>query len=169
VGPYRIGSPIGAGGMGRVYKAHDSRLGRDVAIKVLREDVAGHPSRRSRLEIEARAVAALNHPHICTLHDVGPNYLVMEYIEGESLAAPLDGDKACEFEPPLRIHQRQSVFLDRGTAQRFPCVILGAEIAPVNGCTRGVVRTLATYDMFGQSLSNTGSPEMYFSAITASA
>ena len=87
VGPYRIGSPIGAGGMGRVYKAHDSRLGRDVALKVLREDVAGHPSRRSRLEIEARAVAALNHPHICTLHDVGPNYLVMEYIEGESLAA----------------------------------------------------------------------------------
>jgi serine/threonine protein kinase len=87
VGPYRIGSPIGAGGMGRVYKAHDSRLGRDVAIKVLREDVAEHPGRRSRLEIEARAVAALNHPHICTLHDVGPNYLVMEYIEGESLAA----------------------------------------------------------------------------------
>jgi eukaryotic-like serine/threonine-protein kinase len=87
VGPYRIDSSIGAGGMGRVYKAHDSRLGRDVALKVLREDVAEHPRRRSRLEIEARAVAALNHPHICTLHDIGPNYLVMEYIKGESLAA----------------------------------------------------------------------------------
>ena len=101
VGPYRIGSPIGAGGMGRVYKAHDSRLGRDVAIKVLREDVTQNSRRRSRLEIEARAVAALNHPHICTLHDVGPNYLVMEYIEGESLAArirrgPIPVDRCLE-------------------------------------------------------------------------
>jgi serine/threonine protein kinase len=89
VGPYRIGTAIGAGGMGRVYKAHDSRLGRDVALKVLREDVAEHPRRRSRFEIEARAVAALNHPNIVSIFDFGEVdgclYAVSELIEGESL------------------------------------------------------------------------------------
>jgi eukaryotic-like serine/threonine-protein kinase len=89
VGPYRIGAPIGAGGMGRVYKAHDSRLGRDVALKVLREDIAHHPRRRSRFEIEARAVAALNHPNIVSIFDFGEvdgcPYAVSELIEGESL------------------------------------------------------------------------------------
>src|SRR5262245_47521783 len=83
VGPYQITAEIGAGGMGVVYRAHDSRLGRDVAVKVLGERFS------ERFEREARAVAALNHPNICTLHDVGPDYLVMELVEGETLAGVL--------------------------------------------------------------------------------
>ena len=77
VGPYKIAAEIGAGGMGVVYRAHDSRLGRDVAIKISSERFS------ERFEREARAVAALNHPNICTLHDIGPDYLVMELVEGE--------------------------------------------------------------------------------------
>ena len=83
VGPYEIVAEIGAGGMGVVYRARDTRLGRDVAIKVSSERFT------ERFEREARAVASLNHPNICTLHDVGPDYLVMELVEGETLAALL--------------------------------------------------------------------------------
>src|SRR6185369_125084 len=83
VGPYEIGAEIGAGGMGLVYRARDSRLGREVAIKVSAERFS------DRFEREARAVAALNHPNICTLHDVGPDYLVMELVEGDTLAEAL--------------------------------------------------------------------------------
>jgi serine/threonine protein kinase len=81
LGPYQIESPLGAGGMGQVYKARDTRLGRAVAIKI------AHQRFSQRFEREARAISALNHPHICTVHDVGPNYLVMELVEGETLAA----------------------------------------------------------------------------------
>ena len=80
LGPYEILGPLGTGGMGKVYKALDSRLGRQVAIKVAARQFSG------RFEREARAISALNHPHICTLHDVGPNYLVMELVEGQTLA-----------------------------------------------------------------------------------
>ena len=83
LGPYEIREPIGAGGMGEVYRAFDPRLGREVAIKVSAAQFT------ERFEREARAVAALNHPNICTLFDVGPNYLVMELIEGETLKGPL--------------------------------------------------------------------------------
>jgi hypothetical protein len=83
LGPYRIVAPIGEGGMGRVYTALDTRLGRTVAIKVSR---AGFTDRFRR---EARAVAAINHPHICTLYDLGPNYLVMEFVDGEPLRGPM--------------------------------------------------------------------------------
>src|ERR1700704_5651606 len=83
LGPYEIVAQIGAGGMGEVYRARDSRVGRDVAIKVSAEQF------NERSEREARAVAALNHPNVCTLHDVGPNYLVMELIEGEEPKGPL--------------------------------------------------------------------------------
>src|SRR5437879_2141663 len=83
LGPYEIVSSIGAGGMGEVWKARDTRLGRTVAIKISAAQFS------QRFEREARAIAALNHPHICTLHDVGPDYLVMEYVEGETLAARL--------------------------------------------------------------------------------
>jgi eukaryotic-like serine/threonine-protein kinase len=88
LGPYQILESIGAGGMGVVYKARDTRLDRMVAIKISNEQFT------ERFEQEARAVAALNHPNICTLHDVGPNYLVMEYIEGESPKGPMPLDEA---------------------------------------------------------------------------
>ena len=89
IGPYEIVSLIGTGGMGEVYRARDTRLGRDVAIKVLPEAFAADPDRVRRFELEARAIAALNHPHICQIHDVGPGYLVLEYVEGTPLYGPL--------------------------------------------------------------------------------
>jgi hypothetical protein len=79
IGPYKIEAALGAGGMGEVYRAHDTRLKRDVAVKVSAAQFT------ERFEREARALAALSHPHICTLYDVGPNYLVMELIEGRPL------------------------------------------------------------------------------------
>jgi tRNA A-37 threonylcarbamoyl transferase component Bud32/WD40 repeat protein len=93
LGPYEILSPVGAGGMGEVYKARDTRLDRSVAIKVLASRLAGDGDPRARFEREAKAISALNHPHICTLHDVGrqgdSEYLVMEYLEGDSLSQRL--------------------------------------------------------------------------------
>jgi serine/threonine protein kinase len=93
LGPYQILSPVGAGGMGEVYRAKDTRLERTVAIKVLPTDVAADPAARERFEREARAVAALNHPHICVLHDIGrheeTDFLVLEYLEGETLGERL--------------------------------------------------------------------------------
>src|SRR5215510_8254742 len=86
LGPYEILSPLGHGGMGQVYSARDSRLGRVVAVKVLAERFADDPFYRERFEREARSAAALNHPHVCTIFDVGPNYLVMELLEGATLA-----------------------------------------------------------------------------------
>ena len=78
LGPYEIVSQLGAGGMGEVYRARDTRLNRDVAIKVLPGDVAADSDRVRRLQQEAQAVAALNHPHICQIYDVAPTYLVLE-------------------------------------------------------------------------------------------
>ena len=91
LGPYEILASIGAGGMGDVYKARDTRLDRIVAIKVSKTEFS------ERFEREARAVAALNHSNICTLYDVGPNYLVMEYIEGAPLKGPLTLDQTLKY------------------------------------------------------------------------
>ena len=88
LGPYEIQSAVGAGGMGEVYRAHDSRVGRDVAIKVSADKFS------ERFGREARAIASLNHPNICQLYDVGPNFLVMELIEGDSPKGPLPLDEA---------------------------------------------------------------------------
>ncbi len=93
LGPYEIQSQLGAGGMGEVYKATDTRLDRTVAIKVLPEHVEDDPDLRQRFEREAKTISSLNHPHICTLYDIGQqdgtDFLVMEYLEGETLAARL--------------------------------------------------------------------------------
>src|SRR6266851_1400412 len=88
LGPYELLALTGKGGMGEVYRAHDSRLNRDVAIKVSNAQFT------ERFTREARAIAALNHSNICHLYDVGPNYLVMEYVEGQNLRGPLDFDDA---------------------------------------------------------------------------
>jgi tetratricopeptide (TPR) repeat protein len=93
LGPYELIAPLGAGGMGEVYQARDVRLNRVVAIKVLATGALERPQARERFEREARAIAALNHPHICTLHDIGHDagvdFLVMEYVDGKTLAARL--------------------------------------------------------------------------------
>src|SRR5262245_43985228 len=90
LGPYEIVAPLGAGGMGEVYKAKDTRLDRAVAIKVLPSQVTDDPALRERFEREARTIGALNHPHICTLHDVGHqdgiDFIVLEHLEGQTLA-----------------------------------------------------------------------------------
>src|SRR6186997_2247906 len=102
LGPYEIQSLLGEGGMGQVYDATDTRLDRAVAIKVLSDALAGDPGARQRFEREARSAAALNHPHICTILDVGPDYLVMERLEGETLAdlltrGPLSVNQAIDY------------------------------------------------------------------------
>src|SRR5512132_587389 len=93
LGPYEIVAPLGAGGMGEVYKARDTRLDRTVAIKILPPHVVADAALRARFEREARAVSSLDHPNICLVHDVGRQgeieYLVMQYLDGETLAARL--------------------------------------------------------------------------------
>ena len=84
LGPYEILAPVGAGGMGQVYRARDPRLNRDVAIKVSAARFS------ERFEREAKAIAALNHPNICQIYDVGPSYLVMEYIDGVPIISAKD-------------------------------------------------------------------------------
>ncbi len=105
LGVYEVLTFVGTGGMGQVYKARDTRLDRTVAIKVLPPDAAESPDRRSRFEREAKAISQLNHPHICTLHDVGSqdgiHYLVMEHLEGETLQARL-AKGPLSFEPALQ-------------------------------------------------------------------
>jgi len=90
LGPYQIIGPLGAGGMGEVYRARDTRLERSVAIKILAAKFSADPIRKQRFEREAKAISSLNHPHICVLYDVGhqdgTDYLIMECVEGETLA-----------------------------------------------------------------------------------
>src|SRR5712691_5521545 len=106
LGPYEIQSPLGAGGMGEVYKARDTRLDRTVAVKILPSHLSENPEAKQRFDREARTISSLNHPNICTLHDVGEqdgvDYLVMEYLEGETLAdrlhkGPLPVDQVLKY------------------------------------------------------------------------
>ena len=96
LGPYEIQSALGAGGMGEVYKAKDTRLDRTVAIKILPESLAADPQFRERFDHDARVISALDHPHICALYDVGDqdgtSFLVMQYLEGQTLADRLVRD-----------------------------------------------------------------------------
>jgi len=126
LGVYEIGSPLAAGGMGEVYRAHDPRLGRDVAIKVVPAAFSADPERLRRFEQEARAVAALNHPNIVAIHDIGAHadaapYLVSELLEGESLrkrleSGPLAARKAIDY--GIQIAQGLSAAHDKGIAHR---------------------------------------------------
>src|ERR1035438_5334539 len=94
LGPYEILDAMGAGGMGEVYRAKDTRLDRTVAIKILPAQFSSDPVRKQRFEREAKTISSLNHPHICVLHDIGSqdgvDYLVMEWVEGETLAKRLE-------------------------------------------------------------------------------
>jgi serine/threonine protein kinase len=93
LGPYEIQSSLGAGGMGEVYRARDTRLGRDVAVKILPAHLSGNPDLKARFDREAKAISSLSHPYICTLYDVGhqegTDFLVMELLEGETVAERL--------------------------------------------------------------------------------
>jgi serine/threonine protein kinase len=116
LGPYEVLAAIGAGGMGEVYKARDTRLDRTVAIKVLPEHIAKREDLRARFEREARAIASLNHPHICTLYDIGnqdgAGYMVMEYMEGETLAAHIKKG-ALPLDQALKFATQMADALDR--------------------------------------------------------
>src|SRR4051812_19062805 len=100
LGPYEVVAALGAGGMGEVYKARDTRLDRTVAIKILSKTLSSDPQFRERFDREARTISQLEHPHICALHDVGEQggtaFLVMQYLEGETLA-----DRLKKSTPPL--------------------------------------------------------------------
>src|SRR5512140_2487235 len=86
LGPYEAIAPIGAGGMGEVWRGRDTRLERSVAIKILPAELAANAQFKIRFEREAKTISQLNHPHICTLYDVGDDYFVMELIDGETLS-----------------------------------------------------------------------------------
>ncbi len=120
LGPYQIESPLGAGGMGEVYKATDTRLERTVAIKVLPAHVASDPERKQRFEREAKVISGLNHPHICTLYEFdnheGTDFLVMEYLEGETLADRL-GKGALPLDQALRYAIEIADALDKAHRQ----------------------------------------------------
>src|SRR5580693_3328245 len=113
LGPYEIQSPLGAGGMGEVYRARDIRLDRTVAIKVLASHLSSSPELKQRMEREARAISSLNHPHICQLYDIGSqdgnDYLVMEFLEGETLAERLH-------KGPLPLNEILKIGIDVGAA-----------------------------------------------------
>jgi eukaryotic-like serine/threonine-protein kinase len=116
LGPYRLLSPLGAGGMGEVWKARDTRLNRVVAIKRLSAPYS------DRFDQEARAIAALNHPHICQIHDVGQGYLILEYIEGERLKGPLPTDQAL----------RLAIQIASALEHAHGCGILHRDLKPAN-------------------------------------
>ncbi len=120
LGPYEILAPLGAGGMGEVYKAKDTRLDRTVALKVLAQHLASAPESRQRFEREAKTISQLSHPHICALYDVGregdTEYLVMEYLEGETLTDRL-AKGALPLDQTLRFGQEIADALDKAHRQ----------------------------------------------------
>ena len=113
LGPYEITAPLGAGGMGEVYRARDTRLDRTVAVKILRAQLSSDPVRKQRFEREAKTISSLNHPHICVLYDVGHqdgmDYLVMECVEGETLVRRLTRGPLPLEPAEIRGLRRQSV------------------------------------------------------------
>jgi Tol biopolymer transport system component len=131
LGPYEIQSPLGAGGMGEVYRARDTRLDRTVAVKILPSHLSENPEARQRFEREARTISSLNHPNICTLHDVGhqdgTDYLVMEYLEGETLADRLRRG-------PLPVGQvlKYSMEICDGLEKAHRCGVVHRDLKPGN-------------------------------------
>src|SRR5437868_13201942 len=131
LGPYQLEALLGEGGMGRVFRARDTRLGRLVAIKVIRAETAQHPAFQIRFQREEQATAALNHPNICILYDVGEqedaSYLVMEYVEGQTLASRLR-------EGPLPFDQllRYGAEIAQGLAAAHERGIIHRDLKPSN-------------------------------------
>src|SRR5438552_11844359 len=131
LGPYRIDALLGVGGMGEVYRGRDTRLGRDVALKVISPTLVGNPSLRRRFELEARAASALNHPSIVTVYDVGDtdgvSWIAMEWVEGRTLRQALsDG--------PLSLHDALSIArqLAEGLAAAHAKGVVHRDLKPEN-------------------------------------
>src|SRR5262245_7207708 len=131
LGPYEIVAPIGAGGMGEVYKARDPRLGRDVAIKVLPATFSSDPERLARFEQEARAAAALNHPNILAVHDIGQHegapYIVSELLHGDTLRERLNGGAV-----PVRKAVEYAIQICHGLAAAHDKGIVHRDLKPEN-------------------------------------
>src|SRR5215510_4403719 len=136
LGPYEIVAPLGAGGMGDVYKARDTRLDRTVAIKILADALAGDPQFRERFEREARTISQLAHAHICTLYDVGQHessaFLVLEYLEGETLAARLDALNAKGKRLSVDDVLALAIQIADGLAAAHACGIVHRDLKPGN-------------------------------------
>ena len=166
LGPYEVVELLGAGGMGEVYRARDSRLGRDVALKVLHDDVARDPARLKRFELEARAVASLNHPHILTVHDVGSDdgtpYVVSELLEGESLREVLSRRS-----PAQRQVLAWAVQAAQGLAAAHRKGIVHRDLKPENLflTTDGRIKIL-DFGLAKQTAANLGSAELTESSPT---
>jgi len=131
LGPYEIISPLGAGGMGEVYRAKDTRLDRTVAIKVLPSHLSADPELKQRMEREAKAISALQHANICTLHDIGAqdgtDYLVMEYLEGQTLA-----DRLAKGALPLDQAFKIGAEIARALAKAHQHGIIHRDLKPAN-------------------------------------
>ena len=131
LGPYEIQSPLGAGGMGEVYRALDMRLERTVAVKILPSHLSKDPEAQQRFEREARVISSLNHPNICTLYDVGQDdtvhYLVMEYLEGETLA-----DRLCRSPLPMAQVLKHGVEICEGLEKAHRCGVVHRDLKPGN-------------------------------------
>src|SRR6266571_2612296 len=152
LGRYEIVAPIGAGGMGQVWKAHDTRLNRSVAIKVLPEEFARNPQLRIRLEREAKTISQLNHPNICTLYDFGhangADYLVMELLEGESLADQLTRG-------PLQLNDvlKYGVQIAEALDKALRCCVVHRDLKPAN-----VILTKSGAKLLDFGLAKTSAP-----------
>src|SRR5215472_11557625 len=131
LGPYEIQSPLGAGGMGEVYQARDTRLDRVVAIKILPSHLSDNPEARERFDREARAISSLSHPNICHLYDIGSqdgtNYLVMEYLEGETLA-----DRLLKSPLPLDQFFKLAVEICEGLEKAHRSGVIHRDLKPGN-------------------------------------
>jgi serine/threonine protein kinase len=131
LGPYEIQSPLGAGGMGEVYRARDTRLDRAVAVKVLPVHLSSDPELKQRMEREAKAISALQHANICTLYDIGSqdgtDFLVMEYLEGQTLADRL-GKGALPLDQVLKIGTEIAQALEKAHQQG----IIHRDLKPAN-------------------------------------
>ena len=127
LGPYEIVSPLGAGGMGEVYRARDTRLDRTVAVKILPARLSESPDARQRFDREARAISSLSHPNICHLYDVGQqdgiSYLVMEYLEGETL-----GERLLKGSLPLEQVFRVGAEISHGLELRRPNTVYSLSV-----------------------------------------
>src|SRR5271168_5371699 len=131
LGPYEVQSPLGAGGMGEVYRAKDTRLDRTVAVKILPGHLSDNIEAKQRFEREARAISSLNHPNICTLHDIGHqdgiDFLVMEYLEGETLA-----DRLRKGPLPTELVLRYGIEICEGLERAHKSGVVHRDLKPGN-------------------------------------